>query len=205
MSYSYLVIGVLLVFGALGFWRGWLREIGTLAGLLVAWLVLVSAGETFVGITNRLWLIAAFTLRDGYDSPAPGALIQSLRERAPLDPRHPDFFLGIIFALLAVIVFIAANRFVARATTWSSQALGTLVGLANGYLLAYLGFHYFAPSARVNLAVSMNPADVADALGRYLPTVLVAGVVVAIGIALVSSRRITSRGSARPTPGRSRG
>lgn len=204
MIYSYLVMGALLLFGALGFWRGWLREIATLAGLLLCWMLLVSIGETFVSFVNRVQMIVVFVVRDGFDAGQPGALIQAIRRHPLVDPRHPDFFLGVLLAILTVALFLAANRFVAPAAGWSSQALGALVGLANGYLLTYLAFRYFAPSARINLAVSVNPSSVGDGLGQYLPTVLVAGVILAIGIALLSSRRLSPRAGSR-APGRSRG
>jgi hypothetical protein len=205
VSYSYLIVALLIVFGAIGFWRGWLREAGTLAGLLVAWMVLIAAGEAFVSIANRIYLMAAFILQDGFDARQPATLIQSLRRNPLVDPRHPDLFLGIIFVVLGVVAFVAANRYIAPATGWPAQVLGCLVGLANGYLVTYLGFHYFAPTARVRLPVWLGAGDAADALGRYLPTLLVAGVLLAIGVALLSSRRFGGKGSPRVAPGRTKG
>lgn len=205
MNYSYLVFALLLVFGAYGFWRGWLREVATLAGLLVGWMVLITAGETFVNIVNRIYLIVAFVVQDGFDARQPAAVINSLRRNPIVDPRHPDHFLGVIFVILAIAVFLAANRYVSTATSWSAQALGALVGLANGYLVIYLAFHYFAPTARLRLPVWMGAGGVADAFGRYLPTILVAGVILAIGIALISSRRLAGKGSPRAVPGRTKG
>jgi hypothetical protein len=205
MSYSYLVVGLLVLFGAVGFWRGWLREIGTLAGLLVSWMVLVTVGEALVNAANRVYLIVGFIVRNGFDAPHPEGLIQALRRAPVVDPRHPDLFLGVLFVALAAVVYLAANRYVGPAANWSAQALGLLVGMANGYLVTYLVFHYFAPSARIKLTVSMSPSSVADLLGHYLPTILVAGVLVAIGIALLSSRRLSGKGSPRAVPGRTKG
>lgn len=205
MSYSYLVIVGLVFLGAIGFWRGWLREIVTLASLLVVWMILDALGGALVGFVNHVYLTLGFVARDGVDSAHPAALIQLLRQSPLVDPRHPNFYFGVLMTVAVVAVYYAASRFVAPAAGWSSQALGALVGLANGYVVTYLGFRFFAPDARVNLAFSMNPDGVADSLGRLLPTVLIAGVVLAIGIALLSGRRLAPRGSARSVAGRSKG
>jgi len=205
MNYSYLVAGILGLFVAVGFWRGWLREIGMMGGLLVSWLIVTTAGGSFVSAVNRIYLIAAFIVDGGFDARQPTALIQQLRVHPLIDPRHPGFLLGIVFLAMAGASFVLANRFVAAAGNRSAQALGALVGLANGYLTAYLAFHYLAPSAPVHLPLAVSSSDAADVLGRYLPTLLVAGVAVAIGIALLSSRRLGSKTSPRPAAGRSKG
>ena len=203
MILSYLVIGVLAVFGVIGFWRGWLREVATLAGLLVSWMLLITLGETFIGLVNRLFLMAAFTLRGGFDARDPSLLLRELRQRPLVDPRHPDLFLGLLVLLLAAAAFAAANRLVARASGWSAQGLGALVGVANGYLIAYLSLHYLAPAQPAGLAPGVNAWSVAETLGQYLPTVLLVGVGLAVVIALISSRRLSGRSS--PRPARSKG
>src|SRR6185437_17172391 len=113
MSYSYLVIGGLVVFGALGFWRGWLREIVTLAGLLVAWMILDSTGGALVGFVNRVYLTLGFVIRDGVDAAHPTTLILALRQSPLLDPRHPDLYLGLLMTMAAAGVYYAAIRLVA--------------------------------------------------------------------------------------------
>ncbi|MGH2461489.1 MAG: hypothetical protein ACRDIY_21750 [Chloroflexota bacterium] len=205
MSYSYLIFAALVIFGAVGFWRGWLREVVTLASLLVVWMILDALGQTLVGFVNRVYLTLGFVARDGVDAAHPTALIQALRQNPLVDPRHPDFFLGVLLTVAVISIYFAASRFVAPAAGWSAQALGVLVGFANGYVVTYLGFRFFAPGARFELAFSLSPNGVADSLGRLLPTVLVAGVVLAVGIALLSGRRAASRGSGRPAAGRSKG
>ncbi len=205
MSYSFLVIAGLGLGAAIGFWRGWLREIVTLAGLLVGWLILDSLGGLLIGFVNHMYLSVAFFVRDGVDSAQPVALIHALRATPLVEPRHPGIFFGVLMTAAALGAYFAATRFVAPANGWSSQAIGTLVGLANGYIVTYLGFRFFAPTARLDLALAMNPNGIADSLGQFLPTVLIAGVVVAIAVALLSGRRLAPRGGPRPATGRSKG
>jgi hypothetical protein len=195
VSLTYLVVAILVGFGALGFWRGWLREVTTLAGLLVAWMAVVAIGDALIAVANRVSLIVRFTLRGGFDLAAPDGLLQALRQSPAVDPRRPETFLGLLFAALALLAYLAATRFAPPPRSVAGRALGVLVGLANGYLVSYLGLRYFVPAAHLSLPIALGASQVADTLGRYLSTLLVVGVIAAIGIALLSSGRLSARGS----------
>jgi hypothetical protein len=203
--YPYVVLAIVVGGAALGFRRGWLREIATLGGLLLAWLCVTTFGNMVINFVNRVVLIARFTVGGGFDSPTPGGLLDVLRKAPLVDPRHAETFLGIVFVFLAIVAFVAASRFAPPSGAASGRALGALVGLANGYLVSYVGLRYLAPSARSGLDLGFFSGSLVDGLGRYLPTLLIAGVVIAIAIALVSSRRGSGRGSSRVAPGRAKG
>ena len=205
MIYPYVVLVIILAAAALGFLRGWLREIATLGGLLVAWLCVTSLGGTVVSVVNRFVLIVRFTIGGGFDSPTPGGLLEALRRSPVVDPRNVETFLGIVFVALAIAAIVAASRFAPASGAASGRALGALLGLANGYLVSYVGLRYLAPSARSGLDFVVFPGSLVEALGRYLPTLLIAGVVITIAIALVSSRRGSGRGSSRIVTGRAKG
>lgn len=205
MIYQYLLLVLLVGMSALGFWRGWLREIGLTAGLLIVWLLLIVAGTGALGFVNRAYLTVRFVLAGGVDARQPDLLLQSLRARPLVDPRHPEVFLGIAFVVLAGTMFAATHRFIAPAGSRSAQLLGLLIGLANGYLVAYFAFHYFAPSAHIRLPLAMAVTDVADVLGANLATILIVGVVIAIAIALLSSRGSSAKSGPRPAATRSKG
>lgn len=203
MSYSYVVVGALVACGIVGYQRGWLREVATLGGLLIAWLATLFLGEPAITVVNRLQLIIAFIARDGFDTTAPASLILDIRRHPLVAPSHADIFLGAFFAALALLAYAAASRFVRPEATTAARALGVLVGLVNGYVLAYLALRFLAPAARVGLTLPVTPSDSVNSLGEYLPTLLVGGVVLAIAIALLSSKRAgTSR---RPAPQRAKG
>ena len=204
MSYLYLIAAILALFGAVGFWRGWLQEIGFLAGLLIGWMAIVALGPGLVDVANRIHLMVGFAFQGGFDQLNPGPLLQDLRQSPLVDPRRPDAFLGAVFLVLAVLAFLAASHFVAPASNFAARVLGLMVGLANGYLLTYLIFRYLAPSAQLSLGGSLDASAVADMLGTYLSTVLIVGVLLAIGIALLSSRRISRAPGVRAATGRGR-
>lgn len=204
MSIDYLLAALFVVFAAIGFWRGWLREVGTLAGLLVAWMAIVSVGATLVGLVNRVHLMFAFFLDGGFDSGRADVLLLALRQHPAVDPRRPATFLGILFGILAVLAYLAANRFAPSASGTSARGLGVLAGLANGYLVIYLGLRYLAPGIRLTIPFLPSTAGAADALGQYLSAVLVLGVILTIGIALLSSRRLSGKGAGRSGGGRAK-
>jgi hypothetical protein len=201
VSISYLLVALFAVFAAIGCWRGWLREVGTLAGLLVAWMAVVSVGETLVGLVNRVHLMLVFWLDGGFDSGRADALLYALRQHPAVDPRRPATFLGILFGVLAILAYLAANRFARPVTGTSGRALGALAGLANGYLVIYLGLRYLAPGIRLTIPFVPSTAGAADTLGQYLSAVLVLGVILTIGIALLSSGRLGGKGPGRASGG----
>jgi hypothetical protein len=205
VSYTYLVIIGIVLLALLGFQRGWLREIATLGGLLLSWLMVLALGGALVSIANRVVLIVRFTVLGGFDSSNPDFLLESLRRAPPLDPRRPDVVLGILFVLFAAGAFFAAIRFAPPATAFSARALGLLIGIANGYLVCYLVLRFLVPAARVSFAVPLLPSDTEIPLGRYLPTVLLVGVLGAIGVALLSSKRLGGRSTGRVAAGRAKG
>jgi hypothetical protein len=205
VSATYVVIAAVLLFGLLGFKRGWLREVPTLAGLLIAWLILLVAASPLIDLVNRADLMLRFTLQGGFDSASPGTLLQELRHSPLVDPRHSGEFLGVLFGVLAVVAFVAASRFGPAPAGAAARGLGVLVGIANGYLVSYLGLRYLAPAARVGPILSAGPGSVADLLAQYLPTLLLVGVVLAIAIALLSSHRLGGRSNPRAASGRAKG
>src|ERR671935_15967 len=89
----------LLGFGAVGFRRGWLRELATLGGLLLCWLLLALFGLTLVAWANRLGLMAAFTWHGGFDLGDPAPLMRSLRAQPAIDPWRPELFHLVLFPL----------------------------------------------------------------------------------------------------------
>jgi len=197
------VLGAIgLVFAAIGFQRGWLREVATLGGVLFAWLIIVVVGPILVAFVNRLALMARFTLAGGFDSSVPGVILVRLREAPLVDPRQPTAVLGIALIALVASAYLASNHWVEGAGSTTGRAIGILASIANGYLVLYLALRYLLP-ANGNYPVLHVLTQIANALGSFLPTVLLGGVIVTISLALLSSRRPTGRGSSR-SPSRAR-
>jgi hypothetical protein len=194
-------IGLMLIaFAGFGFWHGWLREATTLAGLLLTWSLVLFVGRALIGFLNRLYLILVFTVQGGFDSRAPGAMIDALRRSPPIDPRHPELVFAVLFVALLAVTYLGSFRYVARVDTLKGRLLGALVGLADGYLVVYLALRFVAPV--LGLGLQWSGFAVASAvLERNLTTLLVVGVCLIVGIALLSSSGGAGRGRGRaPAP-----
>jgi hypothetical protein len=173
----------LLAFGALGFRRGWVRELTTLGILLGVWLIVFTLGSGVAGALNRVALIAAFTWEGGFDAVDPAALLRSLRAAPAIDPTHPDALGLLLFCLGAFGAYLGGHRMAAVVRSGSDAVLGAMAGAVNGYVLSFVALGYLQSALRV-------PASEPVALlGSYATSVAVVVVVAAVTFALVSGAR----------------
>ncbi|HEV8636921.1 MAG TPA: hypothetical protein VG370_22100 [Chloroflexota bacterium] len=185
----------LLGFGALGFRRGWVRELATLGGLLLSWLVLALFGLRLVGWANKLGLIAAFTWRGGFDLADPAPLMGALRAQPAIDPWRPELFHLALFAIGAAAAYAAGGRLAAGPRATADAILGALAGALNGYVLAYVLLDYLRIGPRLPGTLGPMAGDAVGVLGRHVATVAIAVVVGAVAIALLTGRRGAGLGS----------
>jgi hypothetical protein len=179
----------LLAFGALGFRRGWVRELATLGGLLLSWLFLALFGLTLVGWANKLGLMVAFTWRGGFDLADPTPLMRALKAQPAIDPWRPELFHLVLFAAGALLAYVASGRLVARPRVTAESVLGALAGALNGYLLAYVLLDYLRIGQRLPGGLGLVGGDAVGVLGRHVATVAIVVVVGAVGIALLTGLR----------------
>lgn len=186
----YAVGVVIVVFGVVGFVRGWYRETLALAGLVVGWTLVLLGGKVLVTLVDRAYLMIAYAVRGGFDTSDPGGLLRQLRANPLVDPAHPEPLYAVVFAVVVVLAYGAGTRYGAAADGLHSQLLGVPVGLLNGYLLSYALLKYAAPAA-----IGEGLVSTADLVGRYVTLVLAAGAVVSIGLVATMLR---GRGRGRP-------
>jgi len=126
------------LFGAIGFIRGWSKEIGTTTGLVLAMLIISRLGETMITFANRL-------------SGAIGI------ERLIADAPSPSRFLFFAILFLAITFFSYHGETLAlgkKASGVTESILGLFIGLINGYLIAgnlwfYLHEQQYLPAQRL--------------------------------------------------------
>ena len=176
----------LLAFGTLGFRRGWVRELATLGGVLLSWLIVVALGLTLVDWANRLVLIVRFTWDGGFDLADPTGLLRTLRAAPAIDPWRPEVFLLVVFAIGVVAAYYLGGRFAAGPGATSDAVLGTLAGALNGYVLAYVVLSYLGVGQRLPTPVGSATTEL---VGPHLTTVAIVVVAGAVGIALMTGLR----------------
>lgn len=181
----------LVAAGALGLRRGWVRELATLGLTLLAWLVVVGLGLSVVEAVNKLLLMFSFAWQGGFDDPDPGGLLRTLRLSPAIDPWRPEWFYALLFALGVVGAYLAGGQMAARAGSTVDALLGGVAGALNGYVVAYVALGYVQTSGRA----SGDVATASTLLGGYATTVVVAVVIGAVGLAMLTSLRgLGSRG-----------
>jgi hypothetical protein len=175
----------LVAAGTLGFRRGWVRELATLGMILLTWLIVVGLGLSVVDALNKLALMFSFTWEGGFDVADPAALLRQLRLSPAIDPWRPEWFYALLFALGVVGAYLLGGQMAARPSTTFDAVLGGLAGAVNGYAVAYVVLGYLQVSGRATGGV----ADASSLLGGYATTVVVAVVIGAVGIAMLTSLR----------------
>lgn len=179
----YVVGVVILLFGVIGFARGWFREVAALAGLVLGWMLVLLGGRLLVALVDRVYLMVAYTARGGFDAADPGALLRQLRDNPLVDPAHPDPLYAIVFALVVIAAYGGGTRYAPAPESVAAQLLGVPIGLMNGYLLAYALLRYVGP-----VAVGDDLIPLTNLVGRYVTPVLAVGSAVVAGLALALLR-----------------
>jgi hypothetical protein len=197
----YLVGAIVVVFGVVGYLRGWRREAVALAGLVVGWALVIFAGQILVTFVDRAYLMIRYTFSGGFDVGDSDALLRSLRAHPLVDPGNPYPLYAAVFAIILVGVYYVGSRAAAGPGDFVAKMLGVPIGLLNGYLLSYALLQYAAPAA---FGRSLEPT--AAIVGRYhTPVLALSAGLVAVALIVVlqsrgrggSSRRSSARARAR--------
>ena len=183
------VIVALVICGAIGFRRGWIRELASLGFILLAWLLVVLVGSSIMSFANRVVLMAEFSWSGGFDSVDPSAILRGLKAQPPIDPSRPEWFYGILFAIGVSAAYFAANRVGASGKSFSESVLGTLAGALNGYLISFVLLEYAQKASQVGARAANATSDWPLLPGGYLTTIAIVVVVGAVSIALISMVR----------------
>lgn len=175
----------LIAAGALGLRRGWVRELATLGVTLLVWLIVVGIGLSVVEAVNKLVLMLSFAWQGGFDDPDPAAMLRTLRLSPAINPWRPEWFYALLFALGVVGAYLLGGQMAARANSTVDALLGGLAGALNGYVVAYVVLGYLQVSGRTTDGLT----SASNLLGGYATTVVVAVVIGAVGIAMLTSLR----------------
>lgn len=165
----------LLITAIIGFMRGWMREVITMAIILGGVLFLLNGGDglihifLFNNLPNALHVLF-------FGSPAAAS--------DPPDPANPtgDFlFNSAAFVGTMALGYGVGHKYGQPATTNQHRVLGIMPGLVSGAAMAYYVSNAILPSATIDLS---SPSG---AITRfYLPIILGLGLLVLVVIMLIS-------------------
>lgn len=189
VPYLYVLALVLAAFAGLGFVRGWAREAVAVGGVIVAWNISARFGDAILQYLNRLARSILFVLNGGIESTDPTALVRSLNETQLADLQQPQVPLAILFATLVIIVYMLTVRFIRARATLLGKIGGSLIGMLNGFLIAFVLLQAPSLQSKLIVSVSLPATGVLSFVEQYTPGLLVALVGIVIVFALFTSLR----------------
>ena len=166
-------IGI-IVFGIIGFMRGWRREVISMGFVLAGVLLLTIASNlvvqlVFVRIPEIFQYITTGKVQGSPPSQSTNSvLILNL----------------IVFALIVAVGYIVGNRAFKGPLTPGERLLGIVPGLVTGFFLVYYISNTFTASHLITLGVG-TPTQ--NALSNYIPLLFLVAVVLVI-VGLIASR-----------------
>lgn len=191
------IAAFLVLFVALGAWRGWLRVVTGAVVMVCVWLGLQVAGHVVVVAANDAYTAAMFTIAGGFDAQDANSTLRAIRASAPVDVARPETFYGALVFITLGLVYAVEQRFVVGPARWTDRALGAVAGLIDGYVVLFIGARVLSVDGRVVPTLVPMYTQVWHVLGQYIATVVVVAVVVIIAAAVAGTSRTPRRARSR--------
>lgn len=164
-------------FGLLGFWRGWRREVVSLAFALTGVLFLLLNGGT--ALTQLVFVKMPLVIHDIFST---GPVT------TPSQPSSGDELIVtlITFVVIVVVGYLVGNRAFpgGKNLPAAERLLGILPGLITGYFLIVYLSNIFANSHLITLGVNTPNENV---ITNYVPLLIIVAIVVVV-LGLIASR-----------------
>ncbi len=144
------------LFGAVGFIRGWSKEVGTTTGLILAMLILNRFGEKAIAFANKFFRAAGMEQLTIAEAPSLSRFL----------------FFALVFLAVAFISYHGETLALGKkASGVAESVLGLFIGLINGYLIAgNLWFFLHEQSYLPALRIFTEPSSpTALLMIRFLP------------------------------------
>jgi hypothetical protein len=174
----------MIAFGVIGFWRGWRREVISLAFALTGVLfLLLKGGDALAQLVFVKTPVVLHYIFSSGPAPAPAAPSANAVLTVTL----------ITFVLIVVLGYIIGNRaFPSKNLTPGERLLGVLPGLVTGYFLITYIANIFASSPLITVGFG-TPAE--NLVTNYVPLLIIVAIVVVVA-GLIASR--SKKASAPP-------
>lgn len=163
-------------FGFIGFWRGWRREVISLAFALTGVLFLLLNGGD--ALAQLVFVKTPLVIHDIFSS---GPMATPSKP----DPTAVLIVTLITFVVIVVIGYIIGNRaFPGKNLTPAERLLGVLPGLVTGYFLITYIANIFSKSPLITVGFGTPTQNVVT---NYVPMLIIVAIVVVVA-GLIASR-----------------
>lgn len=168
------VFSILLIAAFIGLWRGWMREVITMAIVLAVILFLSTIGNGLLYRFIFVNLAAAFRDLLG------GGSVSVASYNPPANGEGSTFFMLSTFTILTGIGYLVGHKAGRPPTAASHRLVGIIPGAINGIAITFYTVTHIIPNLQVN-AQGPNSGSV----NSYLPTVFGIGLVFLIIVLFV--------------------
>jgi len=176
----------IVAFGVIGFWRGWRREVISLAFALTGVLFLLLNGGD--ALAQLAFVKTPIVIHDIFSS---GPMTTPSKP----DPTAVLIVTLITFVVIVVTGYIIGNRaFPGKTLTPAERLLGVLPGLVTGYFLITYIANIFSKSPLITVGFGTPTQNVVT---NYVPLLIIVAIVVVVA-GLIASRAKKPGGAAKP-------
>ncbi len=182
---------ILGVFGVLGFRRGANRELVTLVGIAIAFVLLTQLSDAIVPIVNKLHRMGRFVVRGGLLADDPTVVWGEVKNLPMLvsSEAHRRNLATLLFALLVAVSYIAGSRAAADGGNSLSRILGLVLGAVNGFIIASYLFRYALVATKATIELSSGAMRETVMSGQTVGKIIVALVLALIALGLYGASR----------------
>jgi len=194
------ILGIALLFGLIGFFRGAKREFWVTAVIILVQALIRWQGKRLVKLTNNLYLMVRIAVEGRFDLEKIREALGRVGEIPPLIPeqRETIFLIG-VFLLATLLAYVLGNRFIkVRPTTFGPLIIypgwpfliklaGGVLGAINGYLIAYFLVPQVFPEPETTIVLPSGPMT--EFLGKHLFNVVIGIIAIIIFLSLRGSSK----------------
>ena len=183
---SVLLILILGLFALIGLRRGANRELVTVVGLVISYLLVTLTLDSLVPWVNKLYRLARFALAGGLTADDPvtaWSQVQSLPLLVSTDVARRNLGLA-CFAVLATISYYVGSRTAPQGVSAIARLVGLLLGAVNGFVVASYLFRHALVSASATIEVASGAVRATVTSSQTVGKIVVVLVVALIAFGL---------------------
>jgi len=184
---------ILGVFGLVGFRRGANRELLTLVGVAISFVLLTQLLDSLAPLVNRFHRLGRFALQGGLTADDPTVAWGQVKGLPALieSDAHKRNLGTLVFALLVAVSYYVGFRAAPGANNGMSRVLGLLLGAVNGFIIASYLFRYALVTTKATIELSSGEMRETlmsgETIGRIATLLIVA--LIALGLYGATRRR----------------
>jgi len=155
VDYKLMIPIVILFFAYLGYKRGISKELFSLAGILLA-TVIVKSKQDFLRVwVNRLYKFGMFAMKGGLSASDPSKVMVEINKLTPpiSTPAQERLLVTVSFIVLVALFYLLGEDRIGQDQDLTRRALGLFAGALNGFLIGRFLFPRLFPGEETHITI----------------------------------------------------